>query len=94
MTIFKKHSDGKKSNVIKITSKKSKNCGAEIVDIEKKINEAIEKRLGSFVKEMQAIKTKQKKLEEIQKSRSLLGFTKKKKNKKSKHTPSSPTKKK
>lgn len=87
MTDIKKYSDAKKSNIRKISSLSKKDKG-EVVNIDKKINEkindAIKKRLGSFVKEMQALKAKQKRLEAFQKAGNPVGTSKKKKNNKNK----------
>ncbi len=78
------------SNIRKFPTKKkstsgsssSGNFGGEVIDIEKKINETIERQLGKFVKEIQELKAKQKKLEAYQKARKeISGDKKKKKNK-------------
>ncbi len=65
---------------------------AEVVNIEQKINEAIECRLGNFVKEIQALKTKQKKIEAYQKACSKLKSDKKHKKKKAKKPAKKPKK--
>ena len=45
------------------------NKGAEIIKLDKKINEVIKKRLGAFVKEIQELKNKQRMLEIAKKNR-------------------------
>lgn len=51
---------------------------SNIVPIETKINQAIEMRLGKFVREIQIEKTQQKKLDAYQKACRKLGTGKKK----------------
>lgn len=65
----------------------------EIVDIEEKINAAIQERLGKFVKEIQALKTKQKKLEDYQKAQRKISRPKQKSAKKAIKSASKKTKK-
>jgi hypothetical protein len=87
MTNIKKYSDAKRSTVKKISTPSKKDKG-EVVNIDQKINEkinnAIKKRLGSFVKEMQALKAKQERLEAFHKAGNPVGTSKKKKNSKNK----------
>lgn len=56
----------KKSSVVPFTKRVERGV---VVNIEEKINKAIELRLGRFVREIQTIKAKQKKLEARQKAK-------------------------
>jgi hypothetical protein len=57
----------KKSSVVPLFAK-SRECGV-VINMEAQINKAIEARLGRFVKEIQAVKAKQKKIEARQKAK-------------------------
>ena len=78
MSNIKKFPNSSKSRVLDKNS--AKNSG-EVVNIDKKINDAIQVKLSSFVKEIHETKTKQKKLEAYQNACRKLGAGKKKKGK-------------
>lgn len=77
-----KNGDVDMSNIKKLSSVKSKKKKSSVVplfgksrergiviNMEEQINKAIEARLGRFVKEIQAVKAKQKKIEARQKAK-------------------------
>lgn len=61
----------KKSSVVPFTKRGERGV---VVNIEEKINKAIELRLGRFVKEIQSIKAKQKRIEARQKAKRAKGI--------------------
>lgn len=90
MSIVRKFPTKKKSRSEPAITEKSNGA---VVNIDKKINHAIQQRLSSFVKEIQEIKTKQKKIEAYQKACNKLGVAKKKKKKNNKKSTPKKTKK-